>query len=206
MSVLANAEQCHVEERSIGIKPFVTIIMLQQGLIFGRGPLRSYSLGRDCMNAILARRNARKKCIVNHAIVTVGMIMRDETLVAPKPGRAIPRKTRSDAIAGKVLIETPWRRSAGQTNCELALTSTCEHAKPFGSVFSNRLGGLENAPFAQLCGVARHADLAASRGEYRRQMLSRFHRAPFVVGISLSSARCPHRARRIPARAPRLVF
>jgi hypothetical protein len=53
--------------------------------ISGSSLLRRQTLGPDRVNIVAGNRGSRKKRFVCHSIIAVGMVVRHETLVAPKP-------------------------------------------------------------------------------------------------------------------------
>src|SRR5450755_2388523 len=107
MSIRANSEQRHVEQRPVGSKRVGAVEALHCCFVSGGGLLRRYALGRDRVNVFAGDRDSRKQRGPNHPVIAVGMVMRNEALIAPEPMGAAPREARRYSRRCKPFIKSP---------------------------------------------------------------------------------------------------
>src|SRR5580704_4804075 len=119
VAVRPHTEQHDVEQRPDGIEPVAAVIGLELALIYASGVChRSFEpnavdiLGRD--------RHMRDHGVAGHAVIAVGVVPRDEPVVAPEQMHAIPRHLVAQRRGSEQLIEPLRRRTAGERDGEPA--------------------------------------------------------------------------------------
>src|SRR6266545_1208468 len=115
MAVLAEPEQGEIEQRPRGIQTILAVEALERRLVGCRSFLRGHALGRNRVDILARHRRDRQQRLVDHAEIAVGMVGRNEALVAPEPMHVVPRKPRHERRHGEHLIEPPRRRATRQT-------------------------------------------------------------------------------------------
>ena len=111
--------KCDVEKRALRIKRCSAVGLLQCLLVTPRRVLRS-AVGRNRINVLGRHLSFGEHRFARHPINAVGMIVRDEALVAPVPGNARPGETPSEFIRGERSIPRLRRRSARERDAERA--------------------------------------------------------------------------------------
>src|SRR3954454_24174166 len=91
---------------------------------------------------------ARQQRRVYHAVVAVGMIVRNETLVAPEPVHARPRKPRSNVWLSELFIEPLRRRTARTADSEAPCRGERLIGQPLRGVTRKCLGIVKDALLA----------------------------------------------------------
>src|ERR1700735_3068646 len=115
MSVGTKPQQWDIEKWAMRVKGCGAVGVLQYPLVAARGVVRS-AVGRDRMNVLRRHRSFGEHGFAGHSIITVGMIVRDEALIAPVPGNARPRETGSKFIGREQRIQHLRRRAARERN------------------------------------------------------------------------------------------
>src|ERR1700719_3000773 len=99
MSIGTKPEQRDIERRALRIERRSAVGLLQCPLV---APRRIFgcAVGRNGMNMLRRYRSFGEDRFAGHPIIAVGMIVRDEALIAPVPGNARPGETASEFIRG----------------------------------------------------------------------------------------------------------
>src|ERR1051326_3232414 len=100
MAVLAEPEQGDVEQRTRRIQAVCPVEILQHRLVSPRR-IRERAFGRYRMDVLTRDRCDRQQRLLDHAEIAVGMIRRDEALVAPEPMHVAPGKGGHDRRHGE---------------------------------------------------------------------------------------------------------
>ena len=79
MAVLADAQQCHIEQRPAGIKLCRAVEALQGRLVIGGHLSRRQALRGNSMDALAGDLDARQQCVLSHVVIAGGVVVRDET-------------------------------------------------------------------------------------------------------------------------------
>src|SRR6516164_4615200 len=100
MPIGPKPEQRDIEKGPLRIERCGAVGVLQCPLVTPRRVLGS-AVGRNWMDVLRRHWSLCEHRFARHPIIALGMIGRDEALVAPVPRNARPRKTASELIRGE---------------------------------------------------------------------------------------------------------
>src|SRR5580698_6663848 len=117
MAIGTQAEQRHVEERPVRIEGCRTVDLLQCPFV-ATSRVFGGTVGRYGMNVLSRHRRFGEHRFAGHPVIAFGMIVWDETLVAPIPRHPLPRETIPEFVRSQNSIKCLWRRSARERDSE----------------------------------------------------------------------------------------
>ena len=118
VTVLAEAKQCHVEQRPLWIERLAPVKALQGCLVQGRGLFRRSGVGWNGVN--LRGRNGHMvdQGLAGHAKIAVSMIRRHKPFVAPKKMNLLPIERRAQILGPEELVNPLRGRAAGKAKAK----------------------------------------------------------------------------------------
>src|SRR5215472_17951578 len=145
MTVRAQPEELHTEERPGGIQAFGFVIGFERALIGTGGVLRNAGR-RNAVNVLWWCRRLRKHRRACHAVIALWVVPRNKAFVAPEPMHAFPRQRIAKRWLREQLIEPAWSRAARKANRKPTTARRGQFGNPSGD------------PAGQSFGILAHLD------------------------------------------------
>src|SRR5215472_3583012 len=129
MTVRAQPEELHTEERPGGIQAFGFVIGFEGALIGTGGVLRNAGR-RNPVNVLRWFGHLRQHRIACHAVIALRVVPRNKAFVAPEPMHAFPRQLIAKRLFREQLIEPAWSRATRKADPKPPAPSRRKFGKP----------------------------------------------------------------------------